>query len=99
MKNKKLKGEVTPLAYYGRNNLPQLNTKPNYIASKINRNFYRNLRLRGLTHSEIINAIQPERVVQFLQDIQFITEYMDRTYKINPPKLSWWSIIKNKFNL
>jgi len=99
MKNRKLKGEPIPLAYYGRHHLPQLNTNPPTLASKINRNFYRSLRLRGRTHSYIMRMIQPDRREQFLQDTQFIAEYMDRTPKVKVSKLSWWSKIKRKFNL
>lgn len=97
MKNRKLKGDTIPLAYYGRNNLPQLTTNTPTLAGKINRNFYRSLRLRGRTHSYIISMIQPERTGQFLNDIQFIAEYMDRTPKIKASQLSWWSKIKRKF--
>jgi len=97
MKNKELKGEPVPLAYYGRHHLPQLNTNPPSLASKINRNFYRSLRLRGRTHEEIIRMIQPERKVQFLQDTQFICEYMDRTRNLHPTKVSWFSKFHKKF--
>tara|TARA_R110000824_G_scaffold262913_1_gene451571 strand:+ start:1074 stop:1619 length:546 start_codon:yes stop_codon:yes gene_type:complete len=96
---KQLKGEPIPLAYYGRHNLPPLNTNPPTLASKINRNFYRSLRLKGKSHSSIIRMIQPDRVEQFLQDTQFVAEYMDRTPKVKVSKLSWWSKIKRKIKL
>jgi len=96
---KKLKGEPIPLAYYGRHHLPQLNTNPPTLASKINRNFYRSLRLGGRTHSYIIRMIQPDRREQFLQDTQFIAQYMDRTPKVKVSTLSWWSKIKRKIKL
>ena len=99
MKNRELKGEPIPLAYYGRHHLPQLNTNPPTLASKINRNFYRSLRLRGRSHSYIMRMIQPDRIEQFLQDTQFIAEYMDRTTKVKVSKLSWWSKIKRKIKL
>lgn len=98
MKNNKLKGKPIPLAYYGRHHLPQLNTNPPTIASKINRNFYRSLRLKGRAHWDIIRMIQPDRREQFLEDVQFIAEYMDRAPKVKASKLSWWSKIKRKFN-
>jgi len=99
MKNRKLKGEPIPLAYYGRHHLPQLNTNPPTLASKINRNFYHSLRLEGRTHSYIIRMIQPDRREQFLQDTQFIAEYMDRTPKVKVSKLSWWSKFKLLFTI
>ena len=99
MKNEKLKGEPICVAYYGRHHLPQLNTNPPTMASKINRNFYRSLRLRGRSHSYIMRMIQPDRIEQFLQDTQFIAEYMDRTTKVKVSKLSWWSKIKRKIRL
>ncbi len=99
MKNRELKGEPIPLAYYGRHHLPQLNTNPPTLASKINRNFYRSLRLKGRAHWDIIRMIQPDRREQFLQDVQFIAEYMNRAPKVKASKLSWWSKIKRKFNL
>ena len=99
MKNEKLKGEPILLGYYGRHHLPQIKTNPPTLSSKINRNFYRSLRLKGRTHSQIIRAIQPERVEQFLQDIQFIAQYMDRVSIIKPSKLSLWSKIKRKIKL
>jgi hypothetical protein len=97
MKNEKLKGETTPSAYYGRHHLPQLNTDPPTLSGKINRNFYRSLRLNGRSHSYIMRMIQPERTTQFLKDIQFIAEYMDRAHKIKTSQLTWWSKIKRKF--
>ena len=99
MKNRELKGEPIPLAYYGRHHLPQLNTNPPTLASKINRKFYRSLRLKGRAHWDIIRMIQPDRREQFLQDVQFIAEYMNRAPKVKASKLSWWSKIKRKFNL
>ena len=96
---KQLNGEPIALAYYGRHNLPPLNTNSPTVASKINRNFYRSLRLRGKSHSYIMRMIQPDRIEQFLQDTQFVAEYMDRTSKVKVSKLSLWSKIKRKFKL
>jgi len=97
MKNRKLKGEPIPLAYYGRNNLPQRIIKVSK-STTINRNFYSSLRKRGRTHYQIMRTIQPERLDQFTKDIQPIYKALD----LKPSSLSqvsWWSKIKSKFNL
>lgn len=98
MKNRKLKGEPIPLAYYGRNNLPQVKTKIVSMSTIINRDFYRGLRNRGRTHYQIMRTIQPERLDQFTKDIQPIYNALE--LKTSPQsKVSWWSKIKSKFNL
>ena len=98
MKNRKLKGAPIPLAYYGRHNLPQLNTEVLTRATKINRNFYKNLRLRGRTHGYVMRMIQPERRDQFLKDVEPIASSMD--LKRTPTsKISFWKKISNKFKV
>ena len=81
------------------NKLLRINFDANLIAGKINRDFYRNLRLRGRTHAQIIRSIQPDRVEQFKKDVQSVADYMDRKPKTKAPKLSWWAKFKNKFIL
>jgi len=39
------------------------------IATRINRNFYTNLRKRGRTHFQIMRMIQPERLAKFTKDV------------------------------
>jgi hypothetical protein len=38
-------------------------------STKINRNYYRNLRKRFKSHNDIMNMIQPHRVEEFYNDI------------------------------
>ena len=96
MKNRKLKGEPIPLAYYGRNNLPQRIIKVSK-STMINRNFYKSLRKRGSTHIEIMNSIQPERYNQFLEDVTPVIP--ETTYGKKKSKISWWSKFKLLFTL
>ena len=95
MKNRKLKGEPIPLAYYSRHNLPGtgfLKTKIISMSTVINRNFYSDLRKRGKTHRQIMRTIQPERYDQFLEDVLPVVP--ETTY--GNKKLSLWEKIVSK---
>ena len=96
MNRRKLKGEPIPLAYYGRNNLPQRIIKVSK-STTINRNFYKSLRKRGITHIEIMNSIQPERYNQFLEDVTPVIP--ETTYGKKKSKISWWSKFKLLFTI
>jgi len=96
---KQLKGEPIALAYYRRHNLPGaglLKTKIVSMATVINRNFYRSLRKRGITHYQIMKMIQPERLDQFTKDAQPIYNVLD----LKPTPLStipFWKKLIGKF--
>ena len=59
--------------YYQKHNIPPviMNKIMNEvtIATRINRNFYTNLRKRGRTHFQIMRMIQPERLAEFTKDV------------------------------
>ena len=94
MSKKEFKGRPIALAYYPTHLNKVVKPAPT-IATKINRNFYKNLRKRGNSHNHIIRMIQPDRRNQFIQDIQLIKE-------LPPPpisKIPWWKKIINPFKL
>jgi len=91
MSKKEFKGRPIGLAYYP-TNLNKVVTPPT-IATKINRNFYKNLRKRGKSHDHIIRMIQPDRRNQFIQDIHLIQEPLPL------PQIPWWKKITNQFKI
>jgi hypothetical protein len=62
-------------------------------ATKINRNFYRNLREIGRSHYDVMRIIQPERKDQFLKDVTPIIRQLEPK---QVPKISWWEKILNR---
>ena len=99
MKNKKLKGDPTPLVYYGRHNLPGAGHLKTYIvsmASVVNQNFYRSLRKKGRTHYQIMRMIQPERLDQFTKDIQPLHNALDLK-PVPRSTISFWKKLIGKF--
>ena len=64
------------------------------MPTKINRDFYRSLKGRGLSHEKIIRMIQPERRAQFREDVFPLTLPKDRP---TPEKLSVLDKIYNFF--
>ena len=79
--------------YYGRHNLPPMKRKVISLPTKINRDFYRSLRKRGITHTEVMNSIQPERYNQFLEDVTPVIP--ETTYGKKKSKISWWGRLFN----
>ena len=49
------------------------------MPTKINRDFYRSLKRRGLSHEKIIRMIQPERRAKFREDVFPLTLPEDKS--------------------
>ena len=77
--------------YYSKHNLPSMKRKIISIPTKINRNFYRSLRQRGRTHTDIMFMIQPDRRNQFYQDILPLLKGEPTTIK---PLSRWGKFLK-----
>ncbi len=85
MKNRKLKGEPIPLGYYGRHQLPQLNTNPPTLASKIKRAFnlvFSFLLVGGSViaqspQSDIVSVVSEKKDTLFLANNALGYEIMD----------------------